>query len=358
VAGLASSVYIPLRSASARACPGLHQVGSLGSGNHLLEVQIVDRVVDEAAAAALGLHQGPVCVMIHSGSRGLGHQICTDHVRRMERAMARYGIHVADRQLACVPVGSLEGEAYFAAMAAAADYGRANRQLLAAAARRAFATTVESDRLELVYDVSHNLAKLEDHEVGGRSRRLCVHRKGATRALPPGHPDLPPDLATVGQPVLVPGSIGTASHVLVGVTGGAAFHSTCQGAGRTMSRTAARRRVSGAALQRELESAGIAVRAGSSAGAGRGGPVLLQGRRRRGRHRRAGRPRPAGRTLAGGGRPDPAVLEALDQVRARGVRVLLVTGRILACGGDVEHVVLDEVRRSGLDCQLVAIAVS
>jgi tRNA-splicing ligase RtcB len=219
-----------------------------------------------SAAAKLGLHEGQVCVMIHSGSRGLGHQICTDHVRWMEQAMDRYGIHVADRQLACVPVRSPEGQAYLAAMAAAANYGRANRQVLAVAARRAFATGVGTDRLDLVYDVSHNLAKLERHEVGGRSRLLCVHRKGATRALPPGHPDLPADLAAVGQPVLVPGSMGTASHVLVGVTGGGAFHSTCHGAGRTMCRTAARKRVSGAALQRELEAAGIAVRAGSRRG--------------------------------------------------------------------------------------------
>jgi tRNA-splicing ligase RtcB (3'-phosphate/5'-hydroxy nucleic acid ligase) len=245
---------------------GLHQVGSLGSGNHFLEVQAVDRVADQAAAAALGLHEGQVCVMIHSGSRGLGHQICTDHVRRMESAMDRYGIHVADRQLACAPVRSPEGEAYLAAMAAAANYGRANRQVLAEAARRAFTAVVGTDRLELVYDVSHNLAKLERHHVGGRSRLLCVHRKGATRAMPPGHPDLPADLAGVGQPVLVPGSMGTASHVLVGVPGGGAFHSTCHGAGRTMSRTAARKRVSGAELQRELEAAGIAVRASSRRG--------------------------------------------------------------------------------------------
>lgn len=245
---------------------GLHQVGSLGSGNHFLEVQAVDRVVDEAAASALGLCEGQVCVMIHSGSRGLGHQICTDHVRRMERAMARYGIHVADRQLACVPVRSPEGEAYLAAMAAAANYGRANRQLLGEAARRAFASAVGPGALELVYDVSHNLAKLEHHDVDGRRRLLCVHRKGATRALPPGHPDLPADLASVGQPVLVPGSMGTASHLLVGVTGGGAFHSTCHGAGRTMSRTAARKQVSGEELRRELEVSGVAVRAGSRRG--------------------------------------------------------------------------------------------
>jgi tRNA-splicing ligase RtcB len=245
---------------------GLHQVGSLGSGNHFLEVQVVDRVLDADVASAFGLHAGQVCVMIHTGSRGLGHQVCTDHVKRMESAMARYGIRVPDRQLACVPVRSPEGEAYLAAMAAAANYGRANRQLLSVAARRAFARTAGSDRLDLLYDVSHNLAKLETHTVDGRPRLLCVHRKGATRALPPGHPDLPPDLATVGQPVLVPGSMGTASYVLVGEAGGEAFHSTCHGAGRAMSRTAARKRTSGAALRRELAAAGIEVRAGSNRG--------------------------------------------------------------------------------------------
>jgi tRNA-splicing ligase RtcB (3'-phosphate/5'-hydroxy nucleic acid ligase) len=245
---------------------GLHEVGSLGSGNHFLEVQAVDLVADTAAANALGLQEGQVCVMIHSRSRGLGHQVCTDYVRRMGAAMARYGIHVPDRQLACAPVRSPEGEAYLAATAAAANYGRANRHLLAVAARRAFAAAVGTDRLELVYDVSHNLAKLEDHEVGDRRQLLCVHRKGATRALPPGHPDLPPDLAAVGQPVLVPGSMGTASHVLVGIGGGEAFHSTCHGAGRAMSRTAARKRTSGRALRQQLESAGVAVRAGSNRG--------------------------------------------------------------------------------------------
>jgi len=245
---------------------GRHQLGSLGSGNHFLEVQVVDRILDADVAAEFGLHLGQVCVMIHSGSRGLGHQVCTDHVRRMEQAMARYGIHVPDRQLASVPVRSPEGEAYLAAMAAAANYGRANRQLLTVAARRAFARTLGTDRLDLLYDVSHNLAKLETHEVDGRARQLCVHRKGATRALPAGHPDLPADLAVVGQPVLVPGSMGTASYVLVGRPGGGAFHSTCHGAGRTMSRTAARKRVAGATLRRELAAAGIEVRASSNRG--------------------------------------------------------------------------------------------
>jgi tRNA-splicing ligase RtcB (3'-phosphate/5'-hydroxy nucleic acid ligase) len=245
---------------------GLHQVGSLGSGNHFLEVQVVDEILDPDAATAFGLHVGQVCVMIHSGSRGLGHQVCTDHVARMESAMARYGIEVPDRQLACVPVRSPEGEAYLSAMAAAANYGRANRQLLSVAARAAFGQVVGTDQLELLYDVSHNLAKLETHDVEGRSRLLCVHRKGATRALPPGHRDLPADLAGVGQPVLVPGSMGTASYVLVGEAGGGAFHSTCHGAGRAMSRTAARKRISGATLRRELATAGIEVRAGSNRG--------------------------------------------------------------------------------------------
>ncbi len=245
---------------------GLHQVGSLGSGNHFLEVQVVDQVLDPAAAVAFGLHLGQVCVMIHSGSRGLGHQVCSDHVRHMEAAMARYGIRVPDRQLACVPVRSPEGEAYLAAMAAAANYGRANRQLLSQAARAGFARVTGTDRLDLLYDVSHNLAKLETHTVEGRERLLCVHRKGATRALPPGHRDLPSDLTAVGQPVLVPGSMGTASYVLVGEPSGEAFHSTCHGAGRAMSRTAARKRTSGSTLRRELAAAGIEVRAGSNRG--------------------------------------------------------------------------------------------
>ena len=245
---------------------GLHQLGSLGSGNHFLEVQVVDQILDPAAAAAFGLHVGQVCVMIHSGSRGLGHQVCSDLVHHMEPAMARHGIHVPDRQLACAPVRSPEGEAYLAAMAAAANFARANRQLLSEAARASFARVAGTDRLDLLYDVSHNLAELERHTVDGRRRLLCVHRKGATRALPPGHPDLPSDLAAVGQPVLVPGSMGTASYVLVGRLPGDAFHSTCHGAGRVMSRTAARRRTSGAALRRELATAGIEVRAGSDRG--------------------------------------------------------------------------------------------
>ncbi|WP_325053075.1 RtcB family protein [Thermomonospora amylolytica] len=241
---------------------GAQQVGSLGSGNHFLEVQRVAEVYDPAAAEAFGLRPDQVCVMIHCGSRGLGHQICTDHVRAMEKQMARHGITVPDRQLACAPVDSAEGRAYLGAMAAAANYGRANRQLLAQAARQVFRRAAGA-RLDLVYDVSHNLAKLEDHEVGGERRRLCVHRKGATRALPPGHPDLPPDLREVGQPVLIPGTMGTSSYVLVGVPGGRAFHSTCHGAGRVRSRHQAARGVSGRHLRDTMEAHGIAVRASS-----------------------------------------------------------------------------------------------
>ena len=244
---------------------GLRQVGSLGSGNHFLEVQVVGEVFDPAAAELFGLAWGQVCVMIHCGSRGLGHQICGDHVRVMDTAMARYGIIVPDRQLACAPTGSPQGRAYLGAMAAAANYARANRQLLTEAARRVF-TAVAGSKLELVYDISHNLAKIETHEVSGRSLRLCVHRKGATRALPPGHPDLPAELARAGQPVLIPGSMGTASHVMAGVAGGGAFYSSCHGAGRVMSRHRAARSISGPALRQRLEADGIAVRGASARG--------------------------------------------------------------------------------------------
>ncbi|MFE0632167.1 RtcB family protein [Streptomyces sp. NPDC058864] len=241
---------------------GLGQVGSLGSGNHFLEVQEVAEVYDEQVATAFGLALGQVCVMIHCGSRGLGHQICSDHVRAMDRTMRRYGIEVPDRQLACVPVDSPEGRAYLGAMAAAANYARANRQLLGELSRRIFRREA-GVRLTLVYDVSHNLAKIEEHEVDGAPRTLCVHRKGATRALPPGHPDLPADLRGVGQPVLIPGTMGTCSYVLTGVPHGDAFHSTCHGAGREKSRHQAARGVSGRELRARLEARGIAVRASS-----------------------------------------------------------------------------------------------
>jgi tRNA-splicing ligase RtcB len=244
---------------------GLHQVGSLGSGNHFLEVQAVDKVFDPAAAGRYGLADGQVCVMIHCGSRGLGHQICSDHVQIMVKAMASYGITVPDRQLACAPADSPEGRGYLGAMAAAANYGWANRQLLTEAARQVFGGTAGTP-LHLIYDVSHNLAKIETHQADGAPIRLCVHRKGATRALPPGHPGLPPDLRDSGQPVLIPGSMGTSSYVLAGVAGGGAFFSACHGAGRVMSRHQAARAVTGPELIRQLGQRGVAVRGVSARG--------------------------------------------------------------------------------------------
>ncbi|HUH68209.1 MAG TPA: RNA-splicing ligase RtcB [Mycobacterium sp.] len=244
---------------------GLGQIGSLGSGNHFLEIQAVDRVYETTAAAKMGLAEDTVCVMIHTGSRGLGHQICTDHVREMGQAMGRYGIQVPDRQLACVPVQSPEGQAYLAAMAAAANYGRANRQLLTEATRRVFEAETATS-LDLLYDVSHNLAKIETHPVDGQTRTVCVHRKGATRSLPPHHPDVPADLAAVGQPVLIPGTMGTASYVLVGVPDNPAFFSTAHGAGRMQSRHEAARHTNADALRRGLEEHGILVRGSSRRG--------------------------------------------------------------------------------------------
>jgi tRNA-splicing ligase RtcB (3'-phosphate/5'-hydroxy nucleic acid ligase) len=280
---------------------GYRQVGSLGSGNHFLEVQVVSEVLDKEAAEAFGLRVGQVCVMIHCGSRGLGHQICSDHVKVMLDAMRRLGITVPDPQLACAPVESPEGRNYLAAMAAAANYGRANRQALTAAVRQAFDSALGAPQLELLYDVSHNLAKLEWHEVAGRRCLLCVHRKGATRALPPGHPDLPDDLRQTGQPVLVPGSMGTASYVLVGCAPGGAFLSTCHGAGRTMSRHQAARRVKGSVLREQLEHEGIAVRAASMRGLAEEAPFaykdvdqVVETCERNGLARRVARLRPLG----------------------------------------------------------------
>jgi tRNA-splicing ligase RtcB (3'-phosphate/5'-hydroxy nucleic acid ligase) len=238
---------------------GATQLGSMGAGNHFVEVQWVDEIVDAEAADAFGLQEGQVVTMIHCGSRGLGHQVCTDEVRTMDRAMGSYGIEVPDRQLACVPVRSPEGERYMAAMAAAANYGRANRHVLTDALRAAFeAVFGPQTGMHVVYDVSHNLAKLERYEVDGRSKELCVHRKGATRAFGPGHPELPDRYREVGQPVFVPGSMGTASWVLVG-TGAEAWSSTCHGAGRLMSRKAATKRMHGGKLKDSLREQGILV---------------------------------------------------------------------------------------------------
>ncbi|MEU5030222.1 RtcB family protein [Streptomyces milbemycinicus] len=254
---------------------GLLQVGSLGSGNHFLEIQAVDRVYDPRAAAAFGLRAAQVCVMIHCGSRGLGHQVCADHVRIMDRSPYARAFDLPDRQLACAPVASPPGRAYLGAMAAAANYGRANRQLLTEAVRRTFTSAVGVG-LDLVYDVSHNMAKIETHEVGGTPRRLCVHRKGATLALPADRPCLSEDLAETGHPVLVPGTMGTASYVMVGTPENDAFASACHGAGRVWSRHQALRQVRGQQLRDELESRGIAVRPSSWRGLAEEAPAAYK----------------------------------------------------------------------------------
>ena len=246
---------------------GRPQLGSLGAGNHFLEVQVVDEIRNAPAAEAMELFEGQVCVMIHSGSRGIGHQTCTDHVRTIDRLMPSLGIEVPDRQLACVPMDHEVAQRYFGAMDAAGNYARANRHLLADAARQSFeevfGRAARDMGIDLVYDVSHNLAKIESYAIDGRERRLCVHRKGATRAFGPGHDDLPDAYKEVGQPVIIPGSMGTASFVLVGTheARDRSFNSTCHGAGRAMSRTQAKKQMSGHDLKRQLEGQGIVLAA-------------------------------------------------------------------------------------------------
>lgn len=242
---------------------GRDQLGTLGGGNHFLEVQVVDEVFDEAAAGQLGLRPGELTVLLHTGSRGLGHQVCTDHVRIMDSVHARYGIELPDRQLACAPLSSPEGRAYFAAMCAAANFAWANRQVLTHTVRAVFTRILgRGTELRVVYDVAHNIAKIET--VAGR--KVCVHRKGATRAFGPSSDELPAAYRGVGQPVFVPGSMGTASFVMVGLDASSdvSFGSACHGAGRALSRSAAKHRVTGAVLRRELEAAGIVVRCPSN----------------------------------------------------------------------------------------------
>jgi len=247
---------------------GRDQLGTLGSGNHFLEVQVVDRLYEEHAASILGLFPGQVTVLVHTGSRGFGHQVCTDYLASMERAVKKYGIQIADRQLACAPVNSDEATAYLGAMRAAANYAWANRQCLTQWTREVFQKVFKKSPRDLgmsvVYDVAHNIAKVEEHQVDGWSMRVVVHRKGATRAFPPGHPELPERYRSIGQPVLVPGDMGRASFVLVGTKGAMeeTFGSTCHGAGRLLSRAAAIRAARGRSIERELEDKhGVYVRA-------------------------------------------------------------------------------------------------
>ncbi len=241
---------------------GLPQLGTLGSGNHFLEVQWVEAIHDEAAARAFGIREDQVVVLIHSGSRGLGHQVCTDYVSLMNKVMPRYGITLPDRQLACGPIESEEGRQYLAAMRAAANFAWANRQAILHFLRGAFRRIFAAAHLDLIYDVCHNIAKRERYEIDGRRRDVLVHRKGATRAFPPGHREIPADYRAVGQPVFVPGSMGTASWVLAGGEGAMreTFGSVCHGAGRLMSRTAVRKGKDARAEQRKLEQQGILVR--------------------------------------------------------------------------------------------------
>jgi len=251
---------------------GTEQCGTLGSGNHFLEVQIVDHVFDEEAAGVMGLEKDMVCVMIHSGSRGLGYQVCDDALAMLRKAPEKYGIGLPDRQLACAPVDSPEGRHYIAAMRAAANFAWCNRQLLMHQAREVFETVFgqrwQALQMNLVYDVCHNIAKFEEHTVGGKPKRVWVHRKGATRAFPPDHPEVPARYRKVGQPVIIPGDMGRASWVLVGQPGSMeqTFGTTCHGAGRAMSRTAAVKDAGGRRIDRELEAKGVIARARSHRG--------------------------------------------------------------------------------------------
>jgi tRNA-splicing ligase RtcB (3'-phosphate/5'-hydroxy nucleic acid ligase) len=261
---------------------GRDQVGTLGAGNHFIEVDVVERLVDEPNCRHIGLFAGQIVVQIHCGSRGLGHQVCTDYVNLFQKAIRKYAIELPDRELVCAPLSSPEGRDYLAAMKAAANYAFANRQVLASHIRRSFELTlagkVRHHHLFQIYDIAHNMAKVESHSIGGRSVEVCVHRKGATRAFGPGSEVLPPIYRDIGQPVLVPGSMGTSSWVLVGTETSMArtFGSTCHGAGRTMSRHQAKRSAQGPALRRELEAGGIRVRAGSMAGLAEEAPAAYK----------------------------------------------------------------------------------
>jgi tRNA-splicing ligase RtcB len=250
---------------------GRAQVGTVGSGNHFVEVGYVAEIFDDKAAEILGLRLDAVTVLIHSGSRGLGYQVCDDAVKKMVKVSAKYGIALPDRQLCCAPLGSPEADEYLGAMNCAANYAFANRQRMAHGVREAFEKVFEiSPRehgLHTVYDVCHNIAKIETHTIEGREKRVCVHRKGATRAFPPDHPELPPRYRRIGQPVLIPGDMGRYSYVLVGAPGSMerSFGSSCHGAGRVMSRKAAKRAARGRAVVREMEDRGVTIRSAGMA---------------------------------------------------------------------------------------------
>ena len=249
---------------------GKEQLGTLGAGNHFLEIGYVEEIFDEKTAKAFNLFKDQVTILIHCGSRGLGHQICDDFIRIMMKSIDKLGIELPDRQLVSAYIKSKEGQAYLSATATAANFAWANRQIIMHWVREAFSSTLAANideiGLELLYDVCHNIAKIEEHEIDGKKRKVCVHRKGATRAFPPKHPDVPKIYREVGQPVLIPGDMGTESYVLVGTQKAMedTFGSTCHGAGRIMSRSKAIKFTKGRAIQRELENKGIIVKAKGS----------------------------------------------------------------------------------------------
>jgi tRNA-splicing ligase RtcB len=251
---------------------GRPQLGTLGAGNHFIEIDVVEKIYHPEGAQAMGLREGDLALQIHCGSRGFGHQICSDYVRELQGAVRRYGIQLPDRELVCAPLSSPEGKRYLAAMTCAANYAFANRQILASHARRSFeqvlAGKVKDFDLHQVYDIAHNMGKIEEHLIDGRKTMVCVHRKGATRAFGPGYEGLPEKYRAMGQPVLVPGSMGTASWVLLGTEESMAqsFGSTCHGAGRVMSRKKAKKTIRGDRLRNQLQSEGIRIRAGSMPG--------------------------------------------------------------------------------------------
>lgn len=247
---------------------GVKQVGTLGSGNHFLEIQVVDEIYDKAAAKVMGItHTGQITIMIHSGSRGLGHQVCSDYIKTMTQAMRKYNIHVPDRELCCAPTTSPEGQAYLGAMSAAANYAFANRQSMMHWTRETFAkvmgSTPEDLEMDLIYDVAHNMGKVEEHDINGKRVKVVVHRKGATRAFPKGHPEVPAKYQNIGQPVIIPGTMGTASYILIGNQKAMdlTFGSTAHGAGRFLSRSRAKKKYFGKEVQTSLADRGIIVKA-------------------------------------------------------------------------------------------------
>ena len=261
---------------------GAGQVGTLGAGNHFIEIDAVNNILNDKAAQRIGLFDGQIVVQIHCGSRGLGHQVCSDYVKRFQKSIGKYGLHLPDRELVCAPLSSPEGRDYLAAMKAAANYAFANRQVLTHHIRQSFETVlagkVKNYGIYQIYDIAHNMAKIESHRIDGRRVKLCVHRKGATRAFGPGSEAIPPVYRDIGQPVLVPGSMGTVSWVLVGTEDSmtSTFGSTCHGAGRAMSRKKAKKTVHGAAVRSDLEARGIHVRAGSLPGLSEEAPIAYK----------------------------------------------------------------------------------